>query len=75
MGSDFGTENGLRLAVVAGANACALRTIVVELREALSYSRDLRKWREIQSGALPAPAGRATMPFSSVQLRAVRDVS
>ena len=63
-----------RRADAAQLEASALRSIVVELREALSYARDLRRWGEIQSGALPAP-GRTTLPFNAAMLRAVRDAS
>jgi hypothetical protein len=57
----------------ADSNAAAARVIVVELREALKYARDLRQWSAAQQGQLPAP-GRTTLPFTSGQLRALRSV-
>ena len=58
----------------ADSNAAAARVIVVELREALKYARDLRQWSAAQQGQLPAP-GRTTLPFSAAQLRAVRGIN
>ena len=58
----------------ADSNAAAARVIVVELREALKYARDLRQWSGAQQGQLPAP-GRTTLPFNAATLRAVRDAS